>query len=138
MIEASHASTSRELAHLNVEVRRLDGVDVPALGEGVAQLVLSHPPRAPVPGLALAETEQKEPSAWAKRAANAACISRTILVLEHMKDSQVGGGVEALIPLVEVENVRDVKADRDAAAAGFVACLADRLRRSVDADSVQP
>jgi hypothetical protein len=123
---------------LGGQVSRIDSVHLPAVGEGLAQLPLSHTPRAPVPGLALAEAQEEEMSPRAEHSANATFIATTVRVVKHVEYPRVGGGVEALAVLAEVEDVRDIEPDRDAAPPCFVTRLTDRLRRSIDADNLEP
>src|SRR6202163_4752765 len=108
---------------LGGQVGGIDAVHMPAVGERLAQLPLSHAPRAPVPGLALTEAQEEEMSSRTEHSANAMFIARTVLIVKHVKHPRVGGRVEARAVLIEVENVRDVESDRDAALPRFVARL---------------
>src|SRR5260370_17141686 len=76
------------------EHRGLYRPDRPTVREGIAQLGLRHPARAPVPGLAVAETHQVVHPARPKGRPQAVDINRALLVVEDMEDATIGDDVE--------------------------------------------
>src|SRR5262249_33244483 len=48
---------------VDLNLDRLDGLDLPAVGEGVVQFLPRHAPRPLRPRLCVAETHQEEPAA---------------------------------------------------------------------------
>src|SRR6202023_1627636 len=87
------------------EHRGLYRPDRPTVHEGSAQLGLRHPARAPVPGLAVAETHQVVHPPWPKGRPQAVDINRALLVVEDMEYTTIGDDVDLPPQAVEVEHI---------------------------------
>jgi hypothetical protein len=86
---------------------RLDGLDDPALGEGVVKLLLRHPPRPLRARLLVAEAEQEQPSARLQDGRQPLNVGPAVFVAEDMEQAAVDHVVEPLRPVLEGQGVHD-------------------------------
>src|SRR5262249_51829231 len=98
---------------------RLDGLDAPALGEGVVKLLLRHPPRPLRAWLLVAEAHQEQLPARLQDRGQALDVGPAVFVAEDVEQAAVDPVVEPLRPVLERQGVQDQEGRRHA----LVRCL---------------
>ena len=97
-----------------------DGLDRPSLGEGTTNLVLSHPARSPITGLAVAETEHVIAATRWKHCGKALDVTLALAVIENVKQPAVEHRLEPFAQNKEAKGVRHQESRLDACSAAFV------------------
>src|SRR5262249_55019002 len=112
---------------------RLDGLDAPALSEGVVQFLLGHPSRPVRARLLVADAHQEQPTARLQHRRHPLDIAAAVLVAEAVEEAAVDHVIEPLAPVLERQGVPDQEGRLHAS----LGCLAlgptDRFLDEVDA-----
>ena len=125
----------REL-RVGFEVVRLDGFDLPAGGEGGAEVISRDAPRAKFSGFFVAEAHQKHTAARVEDVGEARDVLAAIVVGEDVEQAGVDDGVEAVGQVGEFGGVGDAEVDFEISFGGFRPGAADRFFEIIEADDL--
>src|SRR6266545_1112918 len=117
----------------------LDGFDGPALGEGVVQFFLRHPPWPLRARLLVAEAEQEQPTARLQDTRQALDVPPAVVVVEDVEQAAVDHAVEHFGEVFEGQGVHHEEGGRQPPLGRLAPGPGDRLFEEVDArDLVAP
>src|SRR5262245_39469302 len=89
-----------------------DGFDLPAIGEGVVQLLPRYPPWPLRPRLRVAEAQQEQPAARLEHLRQSPDVAPPVVIREDVEEAAVDHAGEALAPAAERRRVLDQEPHR--------------------------